>query len=107
MQIDLIKKELKLYLIDIENFATTIKDNNFEDDSVKEILDNAKKLYEIINLIQNTYKNKDILNASELSNLILTNLKELKCKEQYVFEKTDLIVRIFLISESISELSPN
>jgi len=103
-----IQKSVHIYLIDLKSFALTLKDDGYEDANIKGIILNTEKLYNLLN--NSTSKlNKDKLSkqiklAEELANKILSELKFLKCKDELIFEKANLIVGIFSIKEKIDSL---
>lgn len=103
-----IKKITYIYTSDLKSFISNIKSGDYEDATNNNIILNTEKLYNLLdNSTNKLNKNKQIehlKHATELANKILTELKNLKCKDEFIFEKADLIVEIFSIKEKLEKI---
>ncbi len=103
-----INNEAYIYITNLESFASSITEDNNEVNSIKEIIIDAKTINDLlqkaIKELNKDAQNKQVQIASELAEKILYQLKRLKCKDEFIFEKADLIVGIFLIKEKLTKI---
>ena len=67
-------------------------------------LNEIDKIKDNIDFLNDEFNKLELKLTLNLSSKILEQLKLLKCDEEFVFEKADLIVSIFSIKEDIEKL---
>jgi hypothetical protein len=92
------------YQFDMKYFAKTIRDKGYEDDDIKEILKEAQKLYKhYLNALDKETEIEqynELSEAHKLAESILHDMKSLSCQDDFIHEKTDLLVETFSIKEN-------
>jgi len=103
MKLSELSYETYRYLFDIKYFAKQLKDSDYEEDDIDEIIIKADLLYKIFlkTIEEKTIKEQteDLETAHKLAGEILNQFKKLKCKNNFINEKVDLIVEAFAIKE--------
>jgi len=97
------KNRIYMYLFDLKSFTEKLKNSNEEDASVFLIINNTEKLHNYFLELKKT-EDISINEVHKLSLKILEDIKNIKCSDDLIFEKADLIVEIFSISEIIKQL---
>jgi hypothetical protein len=92
------------YQFDMKYFAKTIRDKGYEDDDIKELLAEAKKLYayylNALDKKDHIEQYNELTEAYKLAESILHDMKNLACQDEFIHEKTDLLVETFSIKEN-------
>ena len=103
MKLSELSYETYRYLFDIKYFAKQLKDSDYEEGDIDEIIKNADLLYKIFlkTIEEKTIEEQteDLETAHNLASKILNQFKKLKCKDSFINEKVDLIVEAFAIKE--------
>ena len=103
MKLSELSYETYRYLFDIKYFAKQLKDAGYEEDDIDKIIEKANLLYKIFlkSIEEKTIpeQTEDLKTAHKFAGEILNQLKELKCKDNFINEKVDLIVEAFAIKE--------
>jgi len=92
-----ISKKIYSFLTDFNIFYNKVKTDSIE-------INNIEKIKVNIDFLNNEFQTLEKKIALEFASKILDQLKYLKCIEEFVFEKADLIVTFFSIKENIKKL---
>lgn len=98
---------ITVYLFDLMNFIKYLESDNYNIKSLQIIKPETKKLQ---NFSEELFTKKTPPNIQLLKqitdsfDLILSELKVLKCADELLNEKSDLLVRTFIIREKCSKL---
>jgi hypothetical protein len=94
-----------VFLFDVKYFAKSLKDCGYEENDINNITKDVETLYKYmlhaIELKSDTEQYEVLTDALNLSETLLNDFKSIKCKEQFLNEKTDLLVETFAISEKL------
>jgi len=103
MKLSELSYETYRYLFDIKYFAKELKDADYEETDIDDIIKDADLLYQIfLKTIEDKTveeQKEELLKARGLADKILNQFKNLKCKDEFIIEKVDLIVEAFAIKE--------
>ena len=106
-KLHLLSEMITLYIYDIEGFIKSIKLNTGNHElyqTVSEMIIDLSTFADEL-LLENSRNKTNILkNIQEISDLLLSKLKELKCPSERFNEKADLLARTFLIWEHSGNL---
>lgn len=106
-KLHLLSERIILYIFDLESFIKSIEIKNHNPEFYQTISEKIKDLSISANeLVRKNSRNKTIFlkNIQETSDLLLTNLKNLKCPDDFINEKADLLARTFIIWEHSGNL---
>lgn len=98
---------ITVYLFDLMNFIKYLKSDNYPIKSLQIIQPETKKLQNFSEelLTKKTPPDSQLLKQiTESFDLILSELKVLKCADERLNEKSDLLVRTFIIREQCRKL---
>ncbi|MCF6366429.1 MAG: hypothetical protein L3J35_09545 [Bacteroidales bacterium] len=103
MKLSELSYETYRYLFDIKYFAKQLKDSDYEEPDIDDIIKDADLLYRIfLKTIEDKAveeQKQELKKAHILAGKILKQFKNLKCKDDFINEKVDLIVEAFAIKE--------
>jgi|GEM_PF-3156869 hypothetical protein len=99
------------YLFDIKYFAKQLSDDDYEEKEIKQIVENADKLYQIfLKIIDDKTieaQTDELTEAKTIADEILKQLRVLKCSDEYINDKVDLIVEAFAVKEKAQIIIEN
>ena len=97
-----------VYLFDLKYFAKSIKDAGYDEKEIKNIVKDGETLYKHMLNAGSQKAEIDQYNilseAFKLSESILNDLKVICCTDNFINEKTDLVVETFAIKEKTEAL---
>jgi len=94
-----LKNEIYKFLTNLNIFFKKVRIENTENINLEKIIINTEFLYNSFQ--ENKIKISDLKTVIILASKILSQLKDLKCDEEFIFEKADLIIAIFSIKEKL------
>ena len=106
-KLHLLSETITLYIFDLESFIKSIKLNTGNRElyqTVSEIIIDLSTFTNELLLKNSTNKTNILKNIQEISDLLLSKLKELKCPDDFLNEKADLLARTFIIWEHSGNL---